>query len=279
MSHPLLVEAIETNFVPLLIRNNVKGYEEEILKAYKEPSWNNPVIRYLDSNGKDIIPRKDNLWMRGETAARMAQALKASKKPVPRYLTLLAAEDQPKPEQATFAMHCYWEGELKLGNIPGVRVTSAGWIGRKEVVNVEFNPKQVSYEKLLKTARSLQCATTVFAHGNKQLAIAKKLASGDAVMIPPANQRRGVAYTEQKYHLRRTHLRYLPLTPIQLARVNSAVFANKDYRAYLSPKQVEWEKQIRAALQKDASVFKDLTAPDLSRDFPAYTRKLAKALK
>lgn len=279
MSHPLLVEAIESNFVPLLIRNNVGGYEGKILKQFKEPSWNNPVVRYLNSDGKDVIPRVDNLWTRGEIASRMAVALRAANKPVPEYLNLVADEDRPRPERATVAMHCYWEGELKLGNISGVRATSAGWIGGKEVVNVEYNPSQVSYEKLVRTARSLQCASTVFAHNDKQLAIAKKLVGRDAVLIPPANKRRPVSYTEQKYHLRRTHLRYLPLSPIQLAKVNAAVSARKDYRRYFSPRQVEWEKQIYAALKKDPQAFRGLQAPDLTKDLLAYTRKLDERLR
>ena len=55
MSHPLVVEAIESAFVPLLIHNNKQGYDSQILKQFKEPSWNNPVIRYVDKiwQGRD----------------------------------------------------------------------------------------------------------------------------------------------------------------------------------------------------------------------------------
>ncbi len=278
MSHPLLVEAIETSFVPLLIHNNKSGYDAQILKQFNEPSWNNPVVRYLDSNGKDVIARRDGVWTTGGTAERMVMALKAARKKVPNYLVLAALENAQGAEYATFAMHCYWEGEVKLGGIAGVRETSAGWIGGKEVVNVAFNPKVVSYEKLLKTAQSMQCASTVFAHNSKQTATAKKLVR-DVVDLPSASRQRPVRYTEQKYHLRRTALKYLPLTPIQLAKVNSAVYARKDYRQYLSPRQIELDKQINAALRADSKKLQGLAAPDAAKDLPAYSKKLMARLK
>jgi peptide methionine sulfoxide reductase MsrA len=175
-------------------------------------------------------------------------------------------------------MHCYWEGEVKLGGIAGVRETSAGWIGGKEVVNVAFNPKVVSYEKLLKTAQSMQCASTVFAHNARQKTTAKKLVR-DVVDLPSASRQRPVRYTEQKYHLRRTALKYLPLTPIQLAKVNSAVYARKDYRQYLSPRQIELDKKINKALRADPKKLQGLAAPDAARDLQAYSKKLMARLE
>lgn len=278
MSHPLMVEAIESLFVPLLIHNNKKGYDSQILREFKEPSWNNPVVRYVDSSGKDVVARKDGVWTTGGTAERMVLALKAAKQQVPNYLAMVALENAKDVEHATFAMHCYWEGEVKLGGIQGVRETSAGWIGNKEVVNVAYNPKLVSYDKLLKTAQSMDCASTVFAHDKKQFAAASKVVA-DVVQLPAKSQQRPVKYTEQKYHLRRTPLRYLPLTPIQLAKVNSAVFARKDYRTYLSPRQVELDKQIQATLKTSPKKLEGLAAPDAAKDLQAYGEKLIKRLK
>lgn len=279
MSHPLMVEAIESSFVPLLIHNNKKGYDEQVLNEFKEPSWNNPVVRYLDKSGRDVVKRMDGIWTTGATADRMVAALRAAKKPVPNYLLLVAEENAPKPARATFAMHCYWEGEVKLGSIPGVSETTAGWIGKKEVANVTYNPKVVSYEKLLTAARSMQCASTVFAHDKKQFAAAEKVVRTDVVMLPPQNQQRPVKYTEQKYHLRLTPLKYLPLTPIQLVRANAAVFAGKDYRQFLSPRQIELEKRIREALKADPKKLDGLAAPDAAKDLVAYSAKLNDRLR
>lgn len=279
MSHPLLVEAIETSFVPLLIHNNKKGYDEQILKQFGEPSWNNPVIRYLDANAKDVIARKDRQWTTGQTAAQMVRALKAAKKSVPEYLKLVAAENRNLVERATFAMHCYWEGEVNLGGIDGVLETSAGWIGKLEVVNVTYDPTIVPYDKLLATAQKMECASAVFAYNKGQLAKAKRAVGSKAVMLPPQDQQRPVRYTEQKYHLRRTALKYLPMTPIQLAKVNAAVFGQRDYRKFLSPRQLEMEKQIKAVVSKRPEQLKGLAAPDHENDLPAYIDKLSEKLK
>ena len=78
LSHPLLVEAIEDLFVPLAIYNNREGEDAQVLKRYGEPSWNNPVVRFLGADGKDVIPRKDRQWSTHAVASRMVTALKSS---------------------------------------------------------------------------------------------------------------------------------------------------------------------------------------------------------
>ena len=57
LSHPLIVEAIESLFVPVAIFNNKKGKDAEVLRFYNEPSWNNPVVRIVDSKKKNIVKR------------------------------------------------------------------------------------------------------------------------------------------------------------------------------------------------------------------------------
>ena len=110
----MLTEAIENEFVPVLIYNN-KSSDAGMLKRFNEPSWNNPVVRYLDANGKDVIPRADGQWATGNVARQMIAALKASKRKVPNSL-ILAAMENPSAgrgksqiartaiKQATFAM-------------------------------------------------------------------------------------------------------------------------------------------------------------------------------
>ena len=106
LSHPLLVEAIETEFVPVAVYNNIKGKDLAVLKRYGEPTWNNPVTRFVDAAGKDLIPRKDRVWSLAGTASRMVLALKAAKRPVPGYLQLLAVGGTPKfLTKASFAMY------------------------------------------------------------------------------------------------------------------------------------------------------------------------------
>ena len=57
LSHPVIVAAIEDRFIPLAIFNNKGGEDRQVLKRYGEPSWNNPVVRITDNNGKDLIKR------------------------------------------------------------------------------------------------------------------------------------------------------------------------------------------------------------------------------
>ncbi len=94
MTHPIIVDAVESSFVPLLIHNNQGGADAVILKKYNEPAWNFQVIRFLTSNGKDIIPRKDQVNTRKALAARMVMALEKAKRPVPKALRTLTVDGQ-----------------------------------------------------------------------------------------------------------------------------------------------------------------------------------------
>jgi hypothetical protein len=102
---PLLVEAAETLFHPVVVRNNVDGYEGDVRARFEEPSWNNPVVRFLDKRAKDVIPRKDGVWTTGGLLARMSAALTAAEREVPVWLRTVAAETASGEVQtALFAM-------------------------------------------------------------------------------------------------------------------------------------------------------------------------------
>src|SRR6187401_3636489 len=49
LTQPLIVEAIETEFIPLAIHNNKGGHDAEILRRFNEAAWNNPVVHIVDS--------------------------------------------------------------------------------------------------------------------------------------------------------------------------------------------------------------------------------------
>ena len=91
LTNPVLVRAIENEFIPMLVYNNrSSGIDQELMERYQEPSWNYQVIRFLDARGKDVIPRKDRVWTTGAVAKRMIKALMAVDRPVPEYLKNLA---------------------------------------------------------------------------------------------------------------------------------------------------------------------------------------------
>ena len=88
-----------------MIRNNVPGYEQEILERYDEPTWNNPVVRFIDAAGADVIPRKDRVWTTGGVLGRMQETLVAAKRDVPAWLRTAAQETASGDvETALFAM-------------------------------------------------------------------------------------------------------------------------------------------------------------------------------
>jgi hypothetical protein len=91
LTNPRLVRAIEDEFVPMLVYNNrSSGMDRKLMERYQEPSWNYQVIRFLDAEGRDVIPRKDRVWTASGVAERMIKALGAANRPVPDYLKDLA---------------------------------------------------------------------------------------------------------------------------------------------------------------------------------------------
>ena len=148
LSHRLLVEAIETEFLPLLVYNN-RPEDAELLTRYQEPAWNYQVIRFLNGEGEDIIPRKDRVWTLQGVAQRMEEALRAFGKEVPPYLTGLALEhDEDNLEDAAFGMYCFWSGEMDLGSLDGVARTEAGYLDGREVVRLWYHNKTISLDEL-----------------------------------------------------------------------------------------------------------------------------------
>ena len=95
----------------------------------------------------------------------MLNGLKEHGRDIPTYLSLLAHEHGALArglKTATFAMHCFWEGEAALGHVPGIVGTMPGFVDRTEVVQIEFNPRQLTYATLLEKARGMKCADTVY---------------------------------------------------------------------------------------------------------------------
>ena len=68
-------KSIQSNFLPLLVQNNTGGADAKVLKLYEEPSWNNPVVRFIGADGKDLIARKDRVYSAIAIEKRMKEAL------------------------------------------------------------------------------------------------------------------------------------------------------------------------------------------------------------
>ncbi|MFT7536421.1 MAG: hypothetical protein ACI85K_002375 [Hyphomicrobiaceae bacterium] len=213
LSHPLLKDAIEHQFVPIVVRNNVKGTEEEIRERYNEPSWNNPVVRFVDAKGLDILPRKDRVWDAHGIATRMIATLKKNQQSVPGYLAIAAAETAPKTEKAVFEMHCYWEGEAHLGALDGVIKTTSAWVGKAEVVEVLYRPEVISKTKLTEAAQAKSC----------------KPVTAETVRVAKAS--------DQQHSLGGTPYAKLKLSPMQRTKMHADISQQRDPKRWLSPSQ------------------------------------------
>lgn len=278
LSHPLMVEAIEELFVPVLIYNNRKGKDAVLLERFSEPSWNNPVVRYLDSSGKDLIERKDGVWTTAGTAKRMVTALESAGAKAPDYLKQLAVEKDAKTETATFAMHCYWEGEALLGSIKGVNSTRSAWRDGLEVVDVLYDPAILDYSDLVDSAHKLECASRVFAHSNEQLAVAKQKVGSQAVLADSKQATRDAKESDQKYYLRQTPLIHLPMTEFQATKINGALKNRQPIEPMLSGRQRELLSKIVAAKKSKPNAFAGMAYPTQPTKLANYWKQVEQQL-
>lgn len=272
LSHPQVVEALEELFVPVLIHNNTEGDRDaSVRKAYREPSWNNPVLRIVNSDGEDVVPRLTNQWSVPAVVEQLGRSLLARSKVdatqgIPKWLQALAASAtsrQRGTEVATFGMHCFWEGEARLGKLDGVLSTKAGWLAGQEVVDVEFDPGEISYGTLFQEAQRMQCADTVFHRSPAQQQAAESLMAEQQRAGRRASGVRGAPGVtrpdhQPKYYLGRTPLRHVPMTGLQAARINAhlaahsarggaagdARLADPELLAWLSPRQQRLLQQV-----------------------------------
>ncbi len=243
LSNKKLVKRIEDNFIPVLIYNNRGGKDSELLKRYQEPSWNYQVIRFLDHNGKDIIPRRDKIWTLGETNTRIDNALEVfnSKKlsqnnsrqvfQQPRIqlaqYNLEQTNQQPtiqlaqlssqissegitpkskELKQIAFSQHCFWTGEMKLGGLDGVKKTEAGFYDGREVTRVWFDSNKISEETLNKKARSFGVADRAYEVDSRFTSSYRKAPESD-----------------QKRQLRGTGVNAKDLNDFQATKVNAFI--------------------------------------------------------
>ncbi len=271
LSHPLMVEAIEELFVPLVIYNNRPGEDAAVLARYGEPAWNNPVVRFLDPDGEDVISREEGVWQTGPLARRMVAALEAAGANVPLWLQVVTREESQLAE-ATFAMHCFWEGEVRLGSLSGVVETRAAWLDGREVVRVRYDPSRVSYERLVEEANRLQCAVRVYAENRSELDAARGLVGARAV--PVGNRAVDAPDSDQIRRLRHSFYRWLPLTPMQRTKINAALGSGTDPYAWLSPGQATLLAHIKDVLSLHPKSLEGLEAPEEIAEFRPYLGRL-----
>jgi len=270
LSHPLLVEAIEELFVPVAVYNNRGGADRTLLERYSEPAWNNPVVRFLDPDGTDLIERRSGVWSTRAIVARMSAALVAAGQERPTWFMLLASElEDVETASAVFAMPCFWSGEAKLGGLDGVLNTRAGWHAGREVVEVTYDPERLDWQSLLGQARRSGCASTVWVPDAGRASDETHHLEGSV---------RAAKSSDQLYYLGHSPLRLLPLTPLQARRLNNALAANRPVDTWLSARQRQIARRLEQLDAASTARLADWNRPTDHPGLAQYTRDLEHAL-
>ncbi len=100
-----MVEAAESLFVPVAIRNNSEGdADARVRERFDEPAWNNPVVRILaPGDERDRIPRlhRREDWTRAALLEGMQAALGET---APAWLRLAAGEERARARGTEIAI-------------------------------------------------------------------------------------------------------------------------------------------------------------------------------
>jgi hypothetical protein len=232
MSHPLIVEAIETYFVPLAIHNNKSGKDATILKKYGEPAWNNPVSRIIDSKGKDLVSRLSGAYDEAAVITYIRKGIEASKKLVPRYIQLLEEEHTALKKEIVVEMYCFWSGEKNIGNIHGVINTLPGYSNGKEVVKVTYDASAINAVDLVNQAKKSKNADAV--HTNESTE--KTLLKSNNIVVK--NIQSFSLDKDVHYYLKNSRYAKLNLSDCQATKVNSLIGLGQNPDHLLSPRQL-----------------------------------------
>lgn len=196
-------------------------------------------MRFLDSHGKDVIARKDGVWSGAELAARMSAALGAAKQTVPLWWKLaeLDARATELPH-AVFAMHCFWVGQARLGDLAGVADARPAFLEGLEVVDVCYDPAQISLTGLIEAADRGGVADRLWVGTDVELAVARKVIGDRATKLAAAA--RLAPESDDLRSLKASPWAQADLVRAQAVRFNAALAAHADAKPLvLSTRQLE----------------------------------------
>jgi hypothetical protein len=217
LTHPLMVEMITDRFVPVAIFNNLPGADADMLRRYDEPSWNNPVVRFLGPDGAELLPKLNDRYDALGLHDKITAVLQMLGDDVPHYFRLLGRDllvEHGLSESVAYTTPCFWSGETSLAGHPAVITTDAGWVDGEEVVQVHFDPREASRRDLDAFAR--------------------------VEGFSPIKSGGFELDREPQFYLRKSAARHLPLTPAQRTRINLAVPYRDSLTDILSPQQSGW---------------------------------------
>ncbi len=257
LTHPHIVETIETYFIPLVIYNNKGGDDADILRKFNEPSWNNPVARIIDPDAEsDIVKRLNGRYDMESLVSFVSNGIIESGSLIPEYFNLLHQEVAARDIREThLSMYCFWSGEKALGTLDGVLSTKAGFMNGTEVVKVKYDANQVAEDKLISFAAGKQCADAVYTNDKRE----EKAAQKNNIRTKSEGKFR--PDSQPKYYTYNTDYRYLPMTSLQALKVNNAISKRESQDEFLSPRQIEVLALIKnGKIDSKDAIDKDFTS-------------------
>jgi hypothetical protein len=249
LTHPLIVELIADRFVPVAIFNNHPGEDAEILRRYGEPSWNNPVVRFLGPDGAELLPKLADRYDALGLHEKITAVLEMLGDEVPDYFHLLGRDllvECGLGECATYTTPCFWSGETSLAQHPAVITTDAGWVDGEEVVQVHFDPRVASRQDLD--------------------------AYAGAEGFSPTESGSFALDREPQFYLRKSPAIHLPLTPAQRTQINLAVPYRGSLADLLSPQQSAWLADPRLPRSSGDETYRQ----DIRLSWPALAAQLGR---
>jgi len=270
LSHPLIVEAIESYFIPLAIHNNKSGKDQIALDYFKEPSWNNPVVRIVHPDLSPLVDRLSGNYTAFGLVAKITAALLKSGHKIPDYLNLLEEELMAKAlgtEKAFLGMYCFWSGEKNYAQLDGVIGTRAGFINGAEVVEVKYNPNKISLEQIIAHGKKSNNADRIYVDNTnvsniKNIDI-KHVKLGEFKVDP-----------ELKYYLFNSLYKYVPMSELQTTRINKFLSENRNPDHLLSPNQKKILEKIKL---NSTNKMQNLIGLDIYKAFSVAEMQLRKS--
>ena len=242
-SHPLAIEAAESLFFTVL-RQPESSKENGALRA---------TVRVLDKYGNDVVAEIGGKYLSVERlVSLMICGLKALRIEIPTYLLLLEQEEKGKVRclsdvtvqvvcrQIVFGVSESKVGEVEFGGHDGVLATRTGYLGRQQVVQVTYDSTKVSYGSLARLALHKKLVGVIYyAHNDERIAahieVKRMEGATDVVQLSGTI----LKDLDSKHFLRKTVLRYVPLTDLQATMANRfvAMGAFNEATHLLSPRQ------------------------------------------
>ena len=266
LSHPLIVEAAETLFVPVQFRHDYAPVNVANQISYT-------TVRILDYCGDDLVkPIKDKQLTLASLASAMIGALIACDLNVPTYLTLVKEEQDARrwdgplnclrriDREAIFGVQCPHQSEVHFGGLDGVISTRSGYYDGQDVCQVTYDTTRLSYCSLVRHALQQEITSIVYYRSSEERVVGiieqTRLNAYRTELVELHEDQTIHQSVDPKHALRTTMLRFVPLTNLQSTRANRLVSlgAFNEAMHLLSPRQGH---MLMRAMQNDPNTKKE----------------------